>query len=257
MLEERGYHVAYGVNNHAHIYKQYHNFYWSFGTYLLASAKAARAKAGIYAVYPGYHGCGPDGVLSHWFEDEAKGKPHLSLEIDEHASKVGVITRLEAFINSVHVYEKSASRQKQPTPVVPLMREASGFHTEITALDRDRPVALPYFYPYSALFAAYLRSIGYQTCELPPTSSESLAKGRSFMRGKEYFSLTALLGDAAAYAETHRNAQLLFPQTGGVEADGLYSYFVYTKLKDKLTIISPVLDRIPEEEASHCQQVKG
>jgi predicted nucleotide-binding protein (sugar kinase/HSP70/actin superfamily) len=99
MLEERGYRVAYGVHNHAHIYKQYPNLYWSFGTYLLASAKAARSKAGIYAVYPSYHGCGPDGVLSHWFEDEAKGKPYLSLEIDEHASKVGLITRLEAFIN--------------------------------------------------------------------------------------------------------------------------------------------------------------
>jgi hypothetical protein len=130
------------------------------------------------------------------------------------------------------------------------MRDISGFHTAITALDKDRPVVIHYCYPYSALFAAYLRSIGYQTCELPPTLPESLAKGRSFMRGKEYFSLSALLGDAALYAEQNQNAQLLFPQNGGTEVDGLYSYFVYTKLKDKLSVVSPALDRIPEEDAS-------
>jgi hypothetical protein len=248
MLEERGYRVSYGVHNHAlNIYKQYPNLYWSFGTYLLASAKTARAKAGLYAVYPIYHGCGPDGILSHWFEDEAGGKPYLSIEIDEHASKVGVITRLEAFVNSVHACQKSASRQEQSVPV---MREASGFHTEITALEKNRPAVIPYFYPYSALFAAYLRSLGYETCELPPTSAESLAKGRAYMRGKEYFSLTALLGDAALYAEKNQNAQLLFPQNGGTEVDGLYSYFVYAKLKDKLTVVSPALDRIPKDLAA-------
>jgi predicted CoA-substrate-specific enzyme activase len=252
MLEERGYRVSYGVHDHTlNIYEQYPNLYWSFGTYLLAAAKTIAATAGVYAVHPTYHGCGPDGMLSHWFEDEAGGKPYLSIEIDEHASRVGVITRLEAFVNSVQGYEKSASclrlsRERR----APLMRSISGFHTEIAALDKDRPVALPHFYPYSVLFAAYLRRMGHNAGELPPTSPESLARGRSFMRGKEYFSLTALLGDAAAYAETHRNAQLLFPQNGGVELDGLYSYFVYTKLQGRLSVISPALDRMPEQEAS-------
>jgi predicted nucleotide-binding protein (sugar kinase/HSP70/actin superfamily) len=100
--------------------------YWSFGTYILASAKTIAAKAGLYAVYPSYHGCGPDGILSHWFEDEAGGKPYLSLEIDEHASKVGVITRLEAFVNSVYGYEKSASQREQAAPAASLMRDTSG-----------------------------------------------------------------------------------------------------------------------------------
>jgi hypothetical protein len=77
-----------------------------------------------------------------------------------------------------------------------------------------------------------------------------MEKGRSYMRGKECFSLTALLGDTVAYAETHRNAQLLFPQTRGVEVDGLYSYFIYSKLKNKISVVSPALDRIPVQEVS-------
>ncbi|MDR2434390.1 MAG: acyl-CoA dehydratase activase [Treponema sp.] len=248
MLEERDYRVSYVVHHHKlNIYQQYPNLYWSFGTFLLKTAKAIAASVGLYAVYPTYHGCGPDGILAHWFEDETGGKPCLSLEIDEHASKVGVITRLEAFVNSIHGYEKSASQREQGAP---LMRDIRGFRTEIAALDKERPTIIPYCYPYSALFAACLRRMGYNAGELPPTSPESLARGRSFMRGKEYFSLTALLGDAAAYAETHRNAQLLFPQNGGVEVDGLYSYFVYTKLQDKLSVISPALDRMPEQEAA-------
>jgi predicted CoA-substrate-specific enzyme activase len=253
MLHEHGYKMF--ATGHVNVekrnfHKQYPNLYWSFGSFALGAAKTIAASENLYAVYPTYHGCGPDALLSHWFEDEMGDKPRLALEIDEHASRIGVITRLEAFVNSVRAHQKTISGQKHPAQkhFVSSTRKAAGFHTSIVRLSKEIPVVIPCLRPYSTLFAACLQGKGYNVLELPPTSPESLAKGRSFMRGKECFSLTALLGDAALYTEHNQRAQLLFPQNQGSEADGLYAYFVYSKLKTKISVVSPSLEQLPRNQ---------
>ena len=40
-------------------------------------------------------------MLSHLFKQEMGDKPYLQIEVDEHFSNVGVITRIEAFLNSL------------------------------------------------------------------------------------------------------------------------------------------------------------
>lgn len=49
-------------------------------------------------------------MLAHLFRQEMGGKPYLQIEVDEHFSKVGVITRVEAFLNSL------SHRPVQPLP---------------------------------------------------------------------------------------------------------------------------------------------
>jgi predicted nucleotide-binding protein (sugar kinase/HSP70/actin superfamily) len=250
MLHEHGYkmfttgHVKVEKRN---FHKQYPNLYWSFGSFALGAAKAIAASEKLYAVYPTYHGCGPDALLSHWFEDEMGNKPLLALEVDEHASRIGVITRLEAFVNSARAHQKKISEQKHPAQKHSISgaRKAAEFHTNIARLSKEIPVIIPCLCPYSTLLIAYLQGKGYNALELPPTSPESLAKGHSFMRGKECFSLTALLGDTALYAEHNQPAQLLFLQNQGSEVDGLYAYFVYSKLKAKISVVSPALEQLP------------
>ena len=41
-------------------------------------------------------------MLSHLFKQEMGDKPYLQIEVDEHFSNVGVITRIEAFLNSLN-----------------------------------------------------------------------------------------------------------------------------------------------------------
>ena len=45
-----------------------------------------------------------------------RGKPYLEIEIDEHSSDVGAITRLEAFLDSL----KNVTEQAAPAPAVAL-----------------------------------------------------------------------------------------------------------------------------------------
>ena len=244
MLVERGYQVLIPKQLHGFLKalaseQQQQNFYWSFASRTLMAAKAVATTPNLYAVYLTYHGCGPDTLMSHWVENEMMAKPYLHIEVDEHSSNVGIITRLDAFINSVLAHRKKTVGIAKST-VAPT-QSIGRFSEDIQTLNRACPVVLPYMYPYSQLLAAYLNGKGFQVLELPPTSPESLKKGRAYMRGKEYFSLSALLGNIALEAEKHDELQLLYPQNNGAEADGLYAYFVYRKLADKLSVISPNL----------------
>ena len=250
MLVERGYEVIIQKQLHeileANDLEEQQDLYWSFASRSLLSAKAVATTPNLYAVYLTYHGCGPDTMISHWVENEMMDKPYLHIEVDEHSSNVGIITRLDAFINSVLSHKKKTEATAKLS--VATIKTANEFSEDIGELDQSYPVVLPYMYPYSKLLAAHLKGKGFNVLELPSTSLENLKKGRSYMRGKEYFSLSALLGNVALEAEKHNKLQLLYPQNNGAEADGLYAYFVYRKLADKLSVISPNLDKVTLHE---------
>ncbi|MGI6169595.1 MAG: acyl-CoA dehydratase activase [Christensenellales bacterium] len=218
--------------------------YWPFASRAMLTAKSIAEAPNLYAVYLTYHGCGPDTLVSHWVEDEMKGKPYLQIEVDEHSSNVGVITRLDAFINSVLSHKKRSEHIAKPSSAP----KSAGFSDEIQALKPDCPVAIPYRYPYSRLLAAHLHGKGFDVVQLAPTSPDSLKEGRSYMRGKECFSLTALLGAVSLEAKNHNKLQLLYPQNNGAEADGLYAYFVHRKLTEKLSVTAPNIDKLPLRE---------
>ncbi len=218
--------------------------YWPFASRAMLTAKSIAATPNLYAVYLTYHGCGPDTLVSHWIEDEMKGKPYLHIEVDEHSSNVGVITRLDAFINSVLSHKKKAEHTAKPSAA----QGTAGYFNDIQALKQGCPVAIPYMYPYSRLLAVHLSGKGFDVARLAPTSSESLKEGRSYMRGKECFSLISLLGGVSLEVKKHDKLQLLYPQNNGAEADGLYAYFVHRKLAEKLSVIAPNIDKLPPHE---------
>jgi predicted CoA-substrate-specific enzyme activase len=250
MIEKRGYQVL--VPKHldkipkSDDLEQLPDLYWSFAVETLSSVRTVAATPNIYAVYLTYHGCGPDTMIAHWVQDEMKGKPYLHIEVDEHSSNVGIITRLDAFVNSVLAH---ITRYGSKSDLSDVSEKAmKGFYEEIGKLEKKSPVVLPYMYPYSKLIASYLRGRDFDVLELPASSTESLKKGRSYMRGKEHFSLSALLGSVALEAEKWDELQLLYPQNNGAEADGLYPYFIYSKLADKLSVVSPNLDELHSDE---------
>ena len=77
------------------------SMYWSYGQRILRAAKVIREQRNLYPVYLTNFGCGPDSFITHFFKRVIGGKPFLQLEIDEHSADAGMITRLEAFLDSV------------------------------------------------------------------------------------------------------------------------------------------------------------
>ncbi len=53
-------------------------------------------------------GCGPNSFILKELEDVMGGKPMGQLEIDEHAAEAGLVTRLEAFVDTIKSYACSA-----------------------------------------------------------------------------------------------------------------------------------------------------
>ena len=88
------------------IKKDYPDIYWPFAQRILSSAYDVKENENYYPLILTHHGCGPDSVILHYFKEIIGDKPYLNIEVDEHSSDVGIITRLEAFINSINSIRK-------------------------------------------------------------------------------------------------------------------------------------------------------
>ncbi len=236
----------------ADIFKEYPNMYWPFGQHILEAAKLVRHHPNLHAVFLTHHGCGPDTVLSHYFKDIMKDKPYLTIEVDEHSSAVGVITRVEAFVNSLGNTNDDTCPAPATPPVGPQVAISSAQSFSIEDKDHTT-LLLPRLYPYSEILCERLQTEGYKASPLPQTTSSSIETGRKHTVANEYFSMTALLGDmleATRYMNPEEHPVLVLPQSEGAEVDAQYSRFLRTKLDQQglnnIQMFSPFLEDIPE-----------
>ena len=192
LLLDRGQKVITVSHLHAHdlgISADYPGVVWPFGQHILSGAKLVRRDPRLFGVYLTNHGCGPDTVISHLFAEEMAGKPYLQIEMDEHYSKVGVETRVEAFLNAIEHYEAADLRG------TPTSRHVVNLACE--PLREGELAGLPSFGPYGPLAAQWLRDQGIPVRELVPTPA-TLELGRKECTSKEYYSFASLLGVSLA-----------------------------------------------------------
>ncbi len=249
LLLERGHKVITLSHLPAHdldIHEEYANLYWPFGQHIVSGAKIIANHPNLYAVYLTNHGCGPDSMLSHLFRSEMGDKPYLQIEVDEHFSKVGVITRIEAFLNSLTA---------RPAVDVP-----EGFNMQQVPIRTDalRPapaenehIYLPRIGLYSTYLADYLKRIYRADVEILPATPDALALGREETNAKEYLPFVALLGTVLEQTEKETPAgAFLIPMTEGSEADGLYAQTIKNILQRKnidADIVAPILETLIEK----------
>ena len=246
---ERGYKVITLSHLPGHaldISDEYDNLYYPFGQHILSGAKLIAHHPNLYAVYLTNHGCGPDTMLSHLFKQEMGDKPYLQIEVDEHFSNVGVITRIEAFLNSL---------QHRPAVALP-----TDFNIEQVDIHPCRlaqtpspnvPLYLPAMGAYTPYLAAYFKQQGADPYELPHLTDDILSLGRAETSAKEYLPFPALLGSILAERKNDQtHAQFLIPQTQGAEADGQYARVIRAVLDRRkelnAQLVSPMLETLPE-----------
>jgi predicted CoA-substrate-specific enzyme activase len=83
------------------ILDDYYMMYWPNGQKILSAARIVARDPRLAAVYLGNFRCGPDSFLAHYVRVELAGKPYLHLEVDEHSADAGMVTRCEAFLDSL------------------------------------------------------------------------------------------------------------------------------------------------------------
>lgn len=267
MLLERGVRVITMGHLRGHdvdISDTYPDMCWPFGQHILGSARIIARDPRLFAVYLTNHGCGPDTMLSHLFAEEMGAKPYLQIEVDEHVSKVGVITRVEAFLNSLDHWDGGvgaedvaapADGELAPSVVGVVAAPASPWLALEPTLRRDAPVALPDLGPQAHALAAWLRGRGLDVV-LVSADARALAAGRAEVTTKEYLTFTMLLGQALVASEEAPGAQVLLPRTTGAEADDQYARVIAGILATRgarAHVVAPKLETLAWE----CDDVDG
>ncbi len=252
-LLSRGYTVITLSHLDAHrtdLSRQYPNQYWPFGAHILTGMQIVRNDPRLFAVYLTNHGCGPDSMLVHQAAEIMGEKPWLVIEVDEHYSPVGLVTRVEAFLSSLETHETGSEGTRGNDSNLGDRFIMGGFDK----LDTNSPVLLPHLFPYSSLISERLQKEGVDCQELPPTDEAALQAGRALTRTKEYITFTARLGDVLRYAKKEKQPhQVVLLQNSGSEADGQFSRTIRTHLDmlgyRQTVIVSPLVEELyPDED---------
>lgn len=187
--------------------QEYASLYWPFGQHMLTAMKIIKKHKNLYPIYITNHGCGPDTALQHYIKRELEGRDYLHLEVDEHTSKVGVITRLEAFLYSLRPQQGSAC-------------DTCGSAEECKSAPGGEPdtVLIPDLGIYSELLRA----------TVPEGKNVRMIRGleqhRSFNYAinKEYYSMLVMLEELLDQTEDRHRYELLLPTDEGSEVFGQY-----------------------------------
>jgi len=164
--------------------EEFPEMYWKYGQRILAAAKFIAGRPNLHALYITNFRCGPDSFIAKEF-DRLIGKPYLTIEVDQHSSDVGAITRCEAFIDSL-------SGARRPVPRAPKGQTLS-FGT--ARRKRSLRVFIPHMDDHCQVLPAVLRSRGIESECLPMSGRESLELGRQFTSGKECYPCILTTGD--------------------------------------------------------------
>ncbi len=160
----------------------YSDMYWRYGQRIMSAAKLISQDSRLFALYLTNFGCGADSFITHFFREEMRGKPYLLIEIDEHSADAGVITRCEAFLDSLKSYRAEPKRIK-------------AFPQIVSTNGRGRTLYIPYMCDHAHVLKAGLRSCGIRAEVMPPPDEESLRLGRKYTSGRECFPCILTTGE--------------------------------------------------------------
>jgi predicted nucleotide-binding protein (sugar kinase/HSP70/actin superfamily) len=166
------------------IFTNYRNMYWPNGQKIIAAAQMVAKNKNLHAVYLSNFRCGPDSFIWHYVTEELKGKPFLHLEVDEHSADAGMITRIEAFLDSIRGAEQNEKKDLK------IFRPRPG----LASPQKDRVMYFPYMNDAAYMVAAAARSCGIPSEVLPKQTEEDLAIGRKYTSSKECFPMICTTG---------------------------------------------------------------
>jgi predicted nucleotide-binding protein (sugar kinase/HSP70/actin superfamily) len=156
--------------------------YWGYGQKILRAAKIIRSHPNLFAIYITNFGCGPDSFITHFFKKIMEGKPFLQLEIDEHSGDAGIITRLEAFFDSIKNAKRDEPVKEKGAPVFYVGKKA-------------RKIYVPYMSDHSVPFVGAFRASGADAEVMEESDEKTVQLGRKFTIGKECYPCILTTGD--------------------------------------------------------------
>ncbi len=159
--------------------ERYVDMVFEVGQDLLRAARITAERPGIHPVMVTAFSCTPDSFVVKFLQELFRDEAFLVLEVDEHTSDVGVVTRLEAFVNTIRRKDHRPSFEELSSPFRPFVPSS-----RYKAFRDKRWYVSSSYRSYRAIVAA-LRSVGIDAVSMPPHDRRTEQLGRRWCSGKE------------------------------------------------------------------------
>jgi hypothetical protein len=199
--------------------EKWRDMYWAYGQKILAAAQIIKKDPRLFAVYITNFSCGPDSFIAHYFQKELEGKPYLQIEIDEHSADTGVITRLEAFLDSLKNVRSQRTDETLTTQLA-VTQSNNG---------KERIIFIPRMADHADVLAAAFQACGSSAEVISESDAESVKLGRKHTSGRECYPCILTTGNMIKTVKSpdfdpDRSA-FFMPSASGPCRFGQYSHF--------------------------------
>jgi predicted CoA-substrate-specific enzyme activase len=171
--------------------------YWFYETKHIAGAAIAAKDPQLYGLILTNFGCGPNSFILNVVRDIMGDKPLGQLEIDEHAAEAGIVTRLEAFVDTITEYARSSRAYSLPTDIEAIRRYSR------SAISSNKVVLIPNMASHAAALAAAMQHFGVKAVLLPESDERNLLYANKVTSGKECLPYRVSLGDFMRFYYEH------------------------------------------------------
>lgn len=160
--------------------------YWAYESKLIAGAHIVASNPHLYGLILTNFGCGPNSFVLNIVEDIIGSKPLGQLEIDEHAAEAGIVTRLEAFVDTIKGFDRSG--KIRPT--------TKRIYRSAATLDNSKGImVVPRMCPHTEVLVAAMQAFGVEAIALPEANEKNLLYSNKVTSGKECLPYRVTLGD--------------------------------------------------------------
>jgi predicted CoA-substrate-specific enzyme activase len=174
----------------------YSNLVWKNEQNLLRAAILAKNNPGLNPIMITNYGCGPDAFFWKYLDETMEEGPYLLLEVDEHSGDAGMITRVEAFLDTLGRSKTRLGEERHED--LSVIRPSGGmsiFKPAKRIRELDRTIYFPYVSGHSVIWAAALNAVGLDARVLPEPDELSEEIGRRYVSGKECHPYLLTTGD--------------------------------------------------------------
>jgi len=171
--------------------------YWAYeGKYIAGGAITVKDRQ-LYGLALTNFGCGPNSFMLKMLEDIMGGKPLGELEIDEHAAEAGIVTRLEAFVDTIKGYARATKQAEAPDKDI--YRGASTF------ISAKKTLLIPRMCPHADVLVAAVNVSGARAIVLPESDECTLLYSNQVTSGTECLPYRVTLGDFMRFCHDNGN----------------------------------------------------
>ena len=168
--------------------------YWLYESKQIAGAVITKADPQLYGLILTNFGCGPNSFILRLVEDIMGDKPLGQLEIDEHAAEAGIVTRLEAFVDTISNFD---STRNSEVPLTNIYRGTSAL------INSQKTLLIPKMAPHCEVISASMEAYGVRTIVLPEPDERNLLYSEKVTSGTECLPYRITLGDFIRFHHEH------------------------------------------------------